>query len=221
MLSSDADTDALSSCDTLVGDVVVSRGFTGSLFLGYNLEELQGDLICEGNAQISSIQIPSLKKATGEIRITGCDNLTSIRIGDVSDTYGDPLTAHSIIVEDNEPSLYLELPALRYVTKDLSIKGAGSFDLTALRSVSNDMTLTNTSAYWQSLEDLSQVNGSLRLRNVWIGTDDFNIPNIVRLDELYSVGGRIEVYHWQEITAVKLRSLNRAQGIDVAGSISP
>jgi hypothetical protein len=76
-LSSQADIDALSSCSTLTGDVVLSGSTAATLDIS-SITKIDGDLTLASNAVISTLQSSTLEEITGAFHLQNLTTLSTL-----------------------------------------------------------------------------------------------------------------------------------------------
>ncbi|KAK7202661.1 hypothetical protein BZA70DRAFT_285684 [Myxozyma melibiosi] len=64
-----ADLDSLSSCTTFSGNIILAETLSSATITG--IQEIEGNLICKNNTQISSISAPSLQSIGGAFTLNG------------------------------------------------------------------------------------------------------------------------------------------------------
>lgn len=203
----------------------------------HNTISKDGDIVLLTQADVDALAALSLGQINGSLTIgaaTGTDSIRSLKGLEtlkevkyslvISPTYAgknleglDNLsTVGSLQIEQNKSLTEVSLPQLNVVMMNLSLKQTPlkSLVLPALTKVDNELALVSLdSLEVLSLPKLQQVTvGNVTLQSGWATSK----LKAINLPVLETVGGKLDISNWSEITEASFAKLSTVQELNIA-----
>ncbi|KAI8364769.1 uncharacterized protein BYT42DRAFT_550374 [Radiomyces spectabilis] len=234
------DLDGISNCKTFTGTITVDSTKLSKLELK-GVEEMNGDLILQGNSDLQSFSAPQLKKVKGEVRIINHTILDKVDLTSLTEAKGLTLAVLPALEQIRFPAGLSKVDDLRIEdTRSPSISGLNAetyntfqltnnkymkeFDLASTKEIkTNIVVLANGNSMNFKAPNLARLKmatfrnlGQLDLPALTSVTGDMSFHenqfNALNMDNIELIGGTLTIANNDRLAETSFKALSKVGG---------